>query len=93
MGEKLNSNQIGLIFGIFLALIHTLWALLVAVIPGTLQEFLDWVFALHFLKPIYVITSFDFINAILLVVLTFVVGYALGWVFAAIWNWIRKGKK
>jgi len=90
MAEKLNKNQMGLIFGVFLAAVHAVWALLVAVIPGLLQQFLDWVFALHFLSPIYTLTSFDFVNAILLVALTFVVGYIGGWVFATVWNWFRK---
>jgi len=90
MADKLNKNQIGLITGSFLALLHALWALLVAVIPGLLQQFLDWVFALHFLQPVWVVTSFDLVNAILLVALTFAEGYVLGWGFAAIWNWFRK---
>jgi type II secretory pathway component PulF len=90
MANKLNKNQVGLICGVFLAAIHAIWALLVAVVPDLLQQFLDWVFGLHFLMPIYVVTSFNFVNAILLVALTFVGGFALGWGFAAIWNWINK---
>lgn len=93
MGEKLNNNKIGLIIGIFFALMHAIWALFVAVMPGLLQQFIDWMFILHSLKPIWVITSFDFINAILLIILTFVIGYVFGWVFAAIWNWNIKSKK
>lgn len=88
-----NKNKIGLIFGIFLAVMHALWSLAVAVMPGYLQKFLDWAFELHSLKPIYVITSFNLVNAILLVALTFVVGYVFGWVFAVIWNWVKKGEK
>ena len=93
MVDKLNNNQIGLIVGIFLALMHAIWALFVAVTPELLQQFIDWMFILHSLKPIWVITSCDLMNAILLIILTFVIGYALGWVFVAIWNWSKKSKK
>ena len=87
---KLNKNQVGLIVGVFFAVIHAVWALVVAVIPSALQAFLNWVFGLHFLVPIYVLTSFDILNAVLLVVVTFVCGYIFGWVFAAIWDWLAK---
>jgi hypothetical protein len=93
MVDKLNNNQVGLIVGIFFALTHALWAILVALVPVLLQQFLDWMYVLHSLKPIWVITSFDLMNAILLIVMTFVIGYALGWVFAAIWNWSKRSKK
>lgn len=91
MTNKLNKNQVGLVCGVFLAAIHAIWALTVAVVPGLLQQFLDWVFGLHFLKPVYILTSFNFVDAIFLVVLTFVSGFASGWGFTAIWNWLNKG--
>jgi hypothetical protein len=87
---KLNKNKTGLVLGIFVALIHAIWAVLVAVIPASLQKLIDWAFLLHSLKPIYVITSFILLNAVFLVVMTFIVGYVLGWVFAAVWNWLVK---
>lgn len=87
---KLNKNKLGLILGTFFALMHALWALAVAIGAGFLQTALDWIFKIHFLKPVYVITAFSLSNAILLVIVTFVCGYIIGWVFAAIWNWIGK---
>ena len=80
MADKLSNNKVGLIVGIFSALMHALWSVLVASVPGLLQQFLDWMYVLHSLKPIWVITSFDLMNSILLIALTFVTGYALGWV-------------
>lgn len=87
---KLDKNQVGLIVGIFFAVLHAVWALVIAVIPGTLQSFLNWVFELHFLEPIWTITAFNLVNALFLVVVTFVCGYIFGWVFAAIWNQLAK---
>ena len=84
--EELNKNKIGLILGFLFAIIHFVWSVFVAVFPSGLQSFLDWIFKLHFLNSIYTLTTFNFVNAILLIVVTFVVGYIIGWVFAALWN-------
>jgi hypothetical protein len=90
---KLSKNRVGLILGIFTALVYVVWDLAVALIPRILQKFLDWIFLLHSLNPVFIVTSFDFLNAVLLVVMAFVIGYASGWGFAAVWNWIRKDGK
>ena len=87
---RLNKNKIGLALGTFIALMHAVWSLIVAVIPAQLQKFLDWVFVLHHIKPMYVLLPFNIANAALLVVLTFVVGYVFGYVFAAVWDWANK---
>ena len=84
--NKLDREKTGLVFGSFLAVIHAAWALAVAVMPRAMQSFFDWVFGLHFLEPIYTITVFNLIDAIMLVALTFVAGYVLGYVFAWVHN-------
>jgi hypothetical protein len=87
---KLDGNKLGLILGAFLALMHAIWSFFVGVIPGTLQQFLDWVFKLHSLQPVYVILSFNIVNAIFLLIVAFIAGYVYGWLFATTWNWIKK---
>ena len=87
---NLNKNRVGLILGTFFALIHALWAISIAIIPVTLQNFLNWIFKVHFLNPIWVITAFNFVDAILLVIITFICGYVFGWIFAAVWNTLKK---
>ncbi|MCX6820592.1 MAG: hypothetical protein NT016_01435 [Candidatus Aenigmarchaeota archaeon] len=91
--DKLDKHQTGLVVGVFLGGAHALWALMVAVMPGILQQFLDWMFVLHSLRPYWIITTFDLANAVMLVVMTFVIGYAMGWVFACIWNCPKRGKR
>lgn len=88
--DKINANKLGLIVGFFLALVHLVWALTVAITPISLQKFLDWIFKLHFLEPILKLTAFNIMNAIWLVILTFVIGYILGWVLALIHNCVSK---
>lgn len=86
--EKLNKNSIGLALGFFFGLGHLVWVLLVGM--GLAKPFMDWVLSLHFLTLSYSLTSFNLGTGLMLVVFTFVCGYALGWVFAAIWNAFKK---
>ncbi len=87
----MNKNKSGLIVGLFLALVHAVWAVIIAVIPAQMQSFLDWVFKLHFIEPVWKLTTFNFLNAIFLVIVTFIAGYIFGWVF--VWVYKLIGKK
>lgn len=89
---KLNKNQTGLIVGLFLAFVHLVWSLAVLIIPNSLQTILNWIFDIHALEPIWKITSFNFMNMIWLLIVTFVIGYVYGWMFAIFSNWIHKNK-
>jgi hypothetical protein len=83
----INRNKLGLVFGASLGIWHLLWALLVAI--GIAQWLMDWVFRLHFIQPPYKVTEFKPILALALIVLTSILGYLIGWVLAAIWNWLH----
>ncbi|MFA6022948.1 MAG: hypothetical protein WC781_02565 [Candidatus Pacearchaeota archaeon] len=87
----ISKNQAGLVFGAFIAGLHAIWTLMVAIMPGTLQAFLNWLFQLHSLTPYMQITTFNFVNAIFLVIITFIFGYIFGWLLL----WIHQliGKK
>ncbi len=89
---KLNKNHIGLTVGIFFAIIHAVWALIIAITPSSVQKFLDLIFPMHFLNNVYSVTSFNISYAVLLIIFAFVGGYICGWVFAAISNWFAKKK-
>lgn len=85
---KLNEHTTGIIVGAFAGVMHAIWSLFVA--GGFAQTFLNWIFGLHFLANPYRVMPFDITTAITLVVVTSLVGYALGWIFASIWNSIIK---
>jgi len=87
---NLDKNKTGLIFGLFLAAIHLIWSLCVLIMPNILQNFLDWVFTIHALEPVWILTSFNFMNMIWLLIVTFIIGYTLGWIFAIVANYIHK---
>jgi len=73
----MTKNQMGLILGFFLTSVHVVWSLAVAIIPSGLEQFINWVFTLHHLGLPIAITPFVFSDAIVLVILTFVIGYIL----------------
>ncbi len=87
-GGGLDKNTLGLTTGILLALAHAIWSTLIAF--GLAKPFMDWVLSLHSLSMDYTVNPFDILRAAILIVLTFVIGYILGWVFAAIWNRVKK---
>jgi hypothetical protein len=87
---KLNKNKTGVVIGCLLASVHFIWVLAILVAPKFMQQFLDWIFGLHMLEPVYTLTVFSLLNAAILLVIAFVAGYLYGWLFAAFANWIHK---
>jgi hypothetical protein len=83
----ISKNKLGVVVGSLLGLWHLVWSILVA--SGIAQWLIDWVFRLHFIKPLYTITPFRLSLAIALIVITSALGYVIGWVLGAIWNWLH----
>lgn|SRR5574341_1599009 len=83
----ISKKKLGVVIGSTFGLWHLAWALLVAF--GIAQWLIDWVFRLHFIQPVYVITAFQPALAVALIVVTSILGYAIGWIVGAIWNWLH----
>ncbi len=83
----INPNKSGITLGLVCGGSHALWAVLVAL--GFAGTVLDFIYQLHFLRPNYAVASFNVVTAIELVVVTGLVGYALGYVFGIVWNKIQ----
>ena len=81
---RINPHSFGLVFGIFLAVWHALWSLLVWL--GAAQPLIDFVFRLHMITPPYTIVAFNPGTAAALVAVTAAVGYVTGWMVGIIWN-------
>ena len=82
--KRLDRNAVGLIVGAFLGAWHAGWSALVAL--GLAQKLLDWVLWLHFLNNPYQVEAFNPGRAIMLIAVTSLIGYAMGWVFAMVWD-------
>ena len=85
---KLDPQKTGLGLGSLFGLLHLLWALMVGL--GFAQECMDWIFSLHFLDNPYTVQTFDIMTALILVVVTSIVGFVVGFVFATLWNYWQK---
>lgn len=85
---KLDANKVGLVFGLFVAGLHLLW--LIIVVIGWGQMLLNFAYWLHMFNNPFQVAPFDFTAAVLLLIITFIVGYVIGWVFSALWNRMHK---
>ncbi len=86
--QTLRKNTVGLVVGKIMALAHLGWLILIAL--GWAKPMMDMVLKLHRISLSYSLLPFSFKSGIGLLVYTFVAGYVLGWVFAAIWNKVQK---
>jgi len=81
-------NKTGLALALLLGGFHLIWAMIVA--SGFAQPLIDFIFWLHFIRPVYVIETFDSLRAAGLVLLTATIGYAIGSAFALLWNRVHR---
>lgn len=81
-------HHTGVVTGAFFAAFHFAWALLVAV--NWAQPLLDFVYWLHFIRPVFVVEPFNVVRALILLVTTALVGYVLGAAFAFLWNRLHR---
>jgi len=78
----------GLVFAALGGGWHLLWTLLVGL--HWAQPFADFIFWIHFIKPVYVIEDFSIGRAAILIVVTSVIGYIAGYCLGWLWNWIHR---
>ncbi len=84
----LNPNKTGAAVGVFAGLVHLAWAALIGL--GWAQGLLDSAYELHMVKVATTVQAFDLGTAVMLVIMATIVGYIVGSVFAAVWNWIQR---
>ncbi len=70
--------------GAFVGGIHLLWSVIVAV--GLAQPLVDFILSVHFLNNPFTVAQFDLWFAFLLVAITSIVGFVVGWFLAFLWN-------
>jgi hypothetical protein len=88
--EIINKNKTGLTFGFLISSLHLLWSILVAL--GIAQALLNFVLDVHMLDMSITVMPFNLVKALGLIIVTFVVGYAFGWLMAFFWNKCLKKK-
>jgi hypothetical protein len=83
-----NPNKVGLVIAALIAGWHVIWSVLVLI--GWAQPILDFVFWAHMIKPVYFVKPFDLMAAVVLIVITAVIGYIFGFMGAIIWNRLHR---
>ena len=89
MRETVRVNQAGLVMALLLGGFHLMWAMIVA--SGLAQGLMNFIFWLHFIRAVHVIETFEPLRAAGLVLLTSIIGYVIGSVFALLWNRLNRG--
>lgn len=88
MTNKISPNKVGLVLGVFAGGMHAVWSVLVAL--GWAQVYVNFVARLHFIESPFSFRDFDIATAILLVVVTSLIGYVVGNILAWIWNYLQR---
>ena len=81
---KFNPNNVGLYCGLLIGFCELVWVIMIAL--GLAQGWLNFIFGLHFMSNPFQIRAFNMGTSIVLVIMTFVVGYVFGWVATWVWN-------
>ena len=82
----INQKRFALSFWIFIGGLHLLRSLLVAIIPTYFQQFINWVARMHFIQSDIVMMPFNVWKALLLIVITFIIGTIIWKIIAIIIN-------
>ncbi len=88
MSAHISVSKAALVLGTVFGGWHLCWLVLVAL--GWAQPVIDFVFWIHFIKPIYVIEPFEIVRAVILLIVTTGVGFVIGSVFALVWNAVHR---
>ena len=83
-----NPHKLELVIAALIAGWLCVWSVLVLI--GWAQPILDFVFWAHMIKPVYFVKPFDPMAAVVLIVITAVIGYIFGFVGAIIWNRLHR---
>jgi len=84
----MNQKKVALVLGSFAGLVHLVWSIAIAL--GFAQPWLDFVYRMHSLNNPFVVAPFSLMRSIGLIVVTFIVGYVVGFIFATLWNKLHK---
>lgn len=87
----LDQHKAGLVVGVFIGGWHIIWSILVLI--GWGQALIDFILWAHMVHLPYIVGPFDVPPAATLIVLTTVTGYAIGWIFAFIWNRLHRANE
>lgn len=84
----MHAHKTGLALGGTVGFVHLVWSVLVLL--GLAQPWVNFVYRLHMVRTNLTVGQFDLLTAIGLVVVTALVGYVVGYLFAVISSKVQK---
>lgn len=84
MNYHIDPMKAGFALTFFLGGMHLAWSILVVL--GWAQPLIDFVLWMHMISLPIVVKAFDLTASVTLVIVTGLFGYAMGFMFAHIWN-------
>ena len=87
--QRLSPSKTALAVGVFFGGWHVIWSLLVALKWG--QPIYDFILWTHMIHLQLRVGPFEPVAAATLIVVTFLIGGVMGYLFALVWNWLHRG--
>lgn len=84
MNHHINPAKVAITLGAFLGGMHLIWSIFVAL--GWAQALVDFNLRMHMVSVPVVVKAFDFGTVAMLIAISTIMGYIIGYVFALIWN-------
>jgi hypothetical protein len=84
----LNPGKTGLAVGKLFAVVHLIWAIIVGL--GWGQALVNVSMWAHMVGINVIVQPFNLTAAVVLIIVTFVAGSVIGYVFANMWNWVQR---
>ncbi len=88
MAKASLSHQYGLTLGATLGLLHLVWSVLVAL--NLAQPLVNFIIKAHMIQVSHIVSPFSLENAAVLVVVTTIIGYIVGFIFGQMWTIVQK---
>lgn len=86
--KELNASKVAITFALLTGGWHVVWTILI--LTGLAQPIINFIFWLHMVSVPYNVTGFSIVQAVSLIVTTFLIGYVVGLIFAFVWNKMHK---
>ncbi len=82
--NHINPHKAGLALGSLTGGAHIVWSILVLL--GWAGPLINFIFWAHMVEPTYQVGVFAWTQAIILIIVTALIGYVVGRVFGLLWN-------